>query len=241
MHSLQGLPFVVEECLTCSVRREEAFCALSRESLETVDRLKHEAAYREGVTLFMEDDAPRGVFMLCQGRVKLFATFRDGTKRLLRIARQGEMLGLHACISGRPYEYAVMTMQPCQLTFMDRRAFLNVLSTHSDACLCAALDLARDCQFAQEALCCIYRVGPTAKRLARFFLNSAADGRVRDGTVEVPLALTHEDISQVIGTRREAVTRQLRKFKYMQVAELRSSTLIIRDKAALERFVSSCR
>ena len=78
MHSLQGLPFVVEECLTCSVRREEAFCALSRKSLETFDRLKQEAAYREGVTLFMEGDAPHGVFMLCQGRVKLFVTFRDG-------------------------------------------------------------------------------------------------------------------------------------------------------------------
>ena len=133
-----------------------------------------------------------------------------------------------------------MTMQPCQLTFMDRRAFLNFLSTHSDACLCAALDLARDYQSAQEALCCIYRVGPTAKRLARFFLNSATDGQVRDGAVEVLLALTHEDISQVIGTRREEVTRQLQKFKGMQMAELKSSMLIVRDKAALERFVSSC-
>ena len=48
------------------------------------------------------------------------------------------------------------------------------------------------------------------------------------------LALTHEEIAQLIGASRETVTRTLGEFRKQQVAELKGSTLVVKDRAALE-------
>jgi len=46
--------------------------------------------------------------------------------------------------------------------------------------------------------------------------------------------VTHEEIAQLIGASRQTVTRTLGDLKKQQVAELSGSTLIVKDRAALE-------
>lgn len=67
----------------------------------------------------------------------------------------------------------------------------------------------------------------------------AVDAEPSNGVVRAKLPLTHEEISQLIGTSRETVSRTLAEFKKNHVAELKGSTLIIRNKAALETLVAS--
>jgi CRP/FNR family transcriptional regulator len=55
----------------------------------------------------------------------------------------------------------------------------------------------------------------------------------------VKLALTHEEIAQIIGTSRETVTRVLADFRKRQVAVLKGSTLTIRNKSVLEKLVGA--
>jgi DNA-binding transcriptional regulator LsrR (DeoR family) len=45
---------------------------------------------------------------------------------------------------------------------------------------------------------------------------------------------THEEIAQMIGTSRETVTRLFNDFKKQQILQLKGSTLLIRNKAALK-------
>jgi CRP/FNR family transcriptional regulator len=78
------------------------------------------------------------------------------------------------------------------------------------------------------------------EKLARLMLEWAArNGRETDKGTIVKLTLTHEEIAQLIGTSRETVTRVLGEFRDKKVAQLQGSTLMIRDKAALERLVGS--
>jgi len=56
---------------------------------------------------------------------------------------------------------------------------------------------------------------------------------------KVKLALTHEEIAQIIGTSRETVTRVLADFRKRQIAVLKGSTLTIRNKAILEKLVGA--
>jgi CRP-like cAMP-binding protein len=45
---------------------------------------------------------------------------------------------------------------------------------------------------------------------------------------------TREDLSQLIGSSRETVTRTLSEVRKMGIVELKGSTLIVRNKAAVE-------
>ncbi len=55
------------------------------------------------------------------------------------------------------------------------------------------------------------------------------------------LTLTHEEIAQMIGASRETVTRLFADFKKKQFLQVKGSTLIIRDKSALENLMGSQR
>jgi CRP/FNR family transcriptional regulator len=238
MNSPYGLP-CVENCLTCHLRSENFFCALPKESLAAFNQIKHATVLPEGAVIFLEGQTPRGIFMLCQGQAKLSTTARDGKTFILRIAKAGEVLGLHATVTGRPYELTVETMQPCQLNFVGREDFLPFLKKHGDACLHAARHISRDFQDACDVIRSVELSHSISERLAKFLLESSAEGQVANGAVRTKLALTHEDISQLIGTSRESITRTLSEFRKKEIVELKGSTLIIHNKPALERLVAA--
>ena len=233
-----GLP-CVENCLTCHLRSDNFFCSLPKESLGAFNQIKHAAVYPENSVIFMEGQAARGIFMLCQGQAKLSITASDGKTLILRIANAGEILGLHTTVTARQYELTAETMQPCQLNFVSREDFVLFLKKHGEACLQAAQHISRDYQDACNVARSVGLSHSISERLARFLLESSAEGRIADGIVRAKLALTHDEISQIIGTSRETITRTLSQFRKMEIAELKGSTLIIRDKVALGRLVAA--
>jgi len=59
-------------------------------------------------------------------------------------------------------------------------------------------------------------------------------GESKNAKPVVRLPLTHDEIAQMIGTSRETVTRLFADLKKRQIAQWKDSTLLIRDKNALE-------
>ena len=232
-HSPYGLP-VVDNCTKCKLRNADFACALSKDSLSGLDRVKHATAYPEGALLFVEGQTARGVYILCHGRAKLMATNRDGKTFIMKIVEPGEILGLHAVISGKPYELTVETLQPSQLAYIGREDFLVWLKEHGDACLQAATQLSKDCQSAYEVIRSIGLSHSVTEKLARLLLQWSSDAKVVEGEVRMKLALTHEELAQLIGTTRETVTRILGQFKKQAILEVRGSSLTIKNRAALE-------
>jgi CRP/FNR family transcriptional regulator len=236
MNSPYGLP---AECSACHLRSDDSFCALSQESLEAFNQIKHSAVFPERAVIFVEGQTARGIFMLCQGQAKLSTTSRDGKTLIFRIARAGEVLGLDAVVMSKTYELTAQTMQPCLLNFVGREDLLRFLKGHGDACLHAAQHISRDCRDAYDAVRSIGLSHSVSERVAKFLLASATDGQVMNGVVYARVALTHEEIAQLTGTSRETITRILSEFRKKDIVELKGSTLIIHNKPALEQFVAA--
>lgn len=81
MKSPYGLP-CIESCLSCKLRSDDFFCALSKESLKAFNQIKHATVFPQGAVIFVEGQTPRGIFMLCQGQAKLSTTSREGKRPL---------------------------------------------------------------------------------------------------------------------------------------------------------------
>jgi CRP/FNR family transcriptional regulator, cyclic AMP receptor protein len=230
---------ITENCVICKLRHTGFFCDLPKQSVEDLDKIKYASAFPPGAVLFVEGQAPRGVYVICTGRVKLTTTSRDGKTLILRIAQAGEVLGLHGTVSGRPYELTAETLQPCQLDFVKREDFLKFLQSHADACLHAAQHLSHDCQSAYEMIRSLGLSHSVSEKLARLLLEWAHGGEETKDGIRIKIALTHEEIAQLIGTSRETVTRVLGEFREKEFAHLRGSTLLIRNKAALEKLIGA--
>lgn len=207
--------------------------------MEAFKKIKHAAVFPEHAVVLVEGQNPSGVFILCQGRAKLCTTSREGKTLIVRIAEAGEVLGLHAVVTGRPYELTVETMQPSQLNFVAREDMLRFLREHADASAQATEHLARDCSDVYGVVRTIGLSHSVSERFARFLLETAADGEASNGTVRARLAMTHEEMSQLVGTSRETITRLLSEFRRNELAELRGSTLIIRNRGAMKKMVGA--
>lgn len=238
MTSPYGLE-VEESCVLCKLRKENFFCSLPIGSLQAFEKIKFSSALPRGGVLFVEGQMPRGIYMLCKGRVKLSVNSRDGKTLIIKIAEPGEVLGLHACVSGIPYELTAETIQPCQVNFIKRDDFLKFLQEHGDACLNAAQHLSDNCHNAYDMIRSIGLSHSASEKLARLLLELISDAEKTKEGFRAKVGLTHEEMAQIIGSSRETVTRLLADFKKKKVATLKGSTLMVHDKPSLESLIGS--
>lgn len=237
-NSPYGLP-VVEDVRQFDLGTDSFFSGLSQKTLEELNRIKHTSSFPEGAIVLMEGQAARGVYIVCQGRVKLMTTNSDGKTLIVKIAEAGEVLGLQSVVTGKAYELTVETLQPSQLAYISCEQFLRFIKTHGDACLRATQHLSQDCQSAYDVIRSIGLCHSVPGKLARLLLQWRTDGKTNGGVVRMKMALTHEELAQLIGSSRETVTRILGDFKRRGVVELHGATLVIRDHSALEHLCNS--
>ncbi|HEV8525101.1 MAG TPA: Crp/Fnr family transcriptional regulator [Terriglobales bacterium] len=230
---------IIESCLTCKVRKDYLFCNLASGAIRDLETITSTGAYPKGAILFVEGQAARGVFVLCLGRAKLSTSSRDGKTIIVRIAEPGEILGLSAAVSGRPYEVTAEMLEPSQGNFVARQDFLNFLRQHGEAALRAAEQLSNNYHSAYEEIRSLGLSGSASEKLAKLLLERGAKANQNDGELRLRLALTHQEIAQLIGASRETVTRIFSHLKKKQILRVKGATLIIRNKAALEKLVSS--
>lgn len=238
-----SLPYgleIVESCLNCKLRADLLFCDLPAQALEAFEAIKYTTVYPKGAMLFVEGQSPRGVFVLCAGRAKLTTGSSDGKTLITQIAESGEVLGLSASVSGKPYEVTAETLVPCQINFVKREDFLRFLSEHGSACLRVAEHLSNNYHTAFEQVRLLGLSQSAAGKLAKLILDwCARDGKQTERGTQLKLTFTHEEIAQLIGASRETVTRLLSDFKNDQIIYLKGSTLLVSDKPRLEALINS--
>jgi len=229
---------IIENCLACPHREERLFCNLSEPAVKALAAITSSAAYPKGATLFVEGQPARGVFILCNGRVKLSTSSADGKTLILRISEPGEVLGLPATVTGKSYELTADIIEPAQANFIARNDFLNFLRENGDAALRVAQQLGETYHLAISEMRTIGLSHSASEKLARFLLEWSANCPEEKGQVRIKMTLTHEEIAQMIGSSRETVTRLLADFRRKQIVQVVGSTLVLRSKADLLAIVN---
>jgi CRP/FNR family transcriptional regulator len=224
----------IDNCESCGLRAAGFFCQLEAPALKDFNAVRSTATYPGGAVLYLEKQDPRGVFVLCAGEVKLSISSSAGKTLILRIAKPGEILGLIAVLTKTPYEVTAETLHPCQIAFIRREDFLNLLAKHPEMHGSVVKQLTTLYSGACEQLRTVGLSASAPEKVARLLLEWAAEGKPTKSGTQIRLPLTHAEIAEFIGTTRETVTRTLSEFKNKQLVVLQGSTLTISDRAALE-------
>src|ERR1700747_3472316 len=179
---------IIENCMSCPHREDKLFCNLSAPAVHRLAAITSAAVYPKGATLFVEGQSPRGVFILCSGRVKLSTTSADGRTLILRISETGEVLGLPASVTGKPYELTADVIEPTQANFIPRQDFLNFLRDHGEAALRVAQQLGEIYHSAVAEMRTIGLSHSAGEKLARFLLELCADDKAK-GDIKLTVTL----------------------------------------------------
>ena len=229
---------IVESCITCKLRTDRIFCDLPPTALQAFENIKYATAYPQGAVLFVEGQLPRGIFVLCKGSVKLSINSPNGRTVIVKLAEPGEVLGLSATISGKPYEVTAETIDPTQVNFVKRDDFLRFLKDDVEACFKVAEQLSEKYHNACKEAGALGLSHSAAEKLAKLLLEWTSKNDGVKGEPRLKLRLTHEEIAQMIGTSRETVTRLFAEMRKRQILQSKGSTLVIRNTAALREIAN---
>jgi CRP/FNR family transcriptional regulator len=158
------------------MRADHIFCDLLPAALQSFENIKYAMSYPKGAVLFVEGQAPRGIFVLCNGSVKLSLSATNGKTIIVRIAEAGEALGLGATVSGKPYEMTAETIDPCQVTFVKRDDFLEFLKDDVEACFKVAEQLSEKYYDACKEVAPWNCHNPPSRNWLSCFWNGAGQG-----------------------------------------------------------------
>jgi CRP/FNR family transcriptional regulator, cyclic AMP receptor protein len=230
---------ILDNCTTCPIRGEHLFCNLSVQASQRLNEIKSTAVYPKGAMLFIEGQLSRGVFVLCHGKVKLSTTSREGKTIITKISDSGDVLGLNAVISNVPYEVTAEMMEPGQANFIPRDSLQLFLKEFPEVAMRVAQQLSRNYYTAYEDIRTLGLAASPSEKFAKLLLSWSTKSTQSDGSSQVKLTLTHEEIAEIIGTTRETVSRLFSEFKKKQLMQSKGATLVIRSRFALEKIVQS--
>jgi len=165
MNALRSLPVI--ECIPS----HRLFSNLPPEVIERLDAISSTGTYPKGAFLFGEGQQPRGVFIICSGRVRLSASSADGKELILRFADSGDVVGLPGTISGEAYGATAEAIGPIQANFIPRDKFLHFLKEHGEAAVRVAEILSDILHSTYQELRYLGLSGSASEKFARFLLD----------------------------------------------------------------------
>jgi len=195
--------------------------------------------YPTGAVLFAEGQAPRGVFIVRRGRVKLSICGSDGRTLILRIVDSGCPMGVAAAVSGRQYEATAETQEPCEVSFLRQSDLLRLMRQHGELALWVTQHISQDYACTCREIRDLILSDSASEKLARLMVGWLDQNATATNPTQVKLALTHEEIGQMIGTSRETVSRLFAGFKKQRLIQQNGCTLVIPNRVALESLITA--
>ena len=218
---------------------DKTFCDLPPDIADTLEQEALTTTYPTGAVLFAEGQAPRGVFIVRRGRVKLSICGSDGRTLILRIVDPGCPLGVAAVVSGRPYEATAETQEPSEISFLRHSDLLNLMRQHGEFALWVTQHISADYASTCREIRDLILSDSASEKLARLLVGWLDQNTASKNPSQMKLALTHEEIGQMIGSSRETVSRLFAGFKKQRLIQQTGSTLVIPDRVALESLITA--
>jgi len=211
------------------------FAHLENEARARFEAIAPEVSRSRGETLFVEDETPRYVFLICSGRVKLSVSSREGRTAILRVAGPGEILGISAAMSNSAHETTAEAVELCRVKAIRVSDFLHFLQQFPDASAEATNCLLREYRVALNNVCRLALPNIVAGRLASLLLEwFEAPRATTSNDRRFIVALTQEEIASMTNTSRETVSRILHQFQQDKLIRIKGASVTILQPQALE-------
>jgi CRP/FNR family transcriptional regulator len=225
----------------------EALQRVSFFSVLPIDELKVLAGHcvirrlRKDEILVAEGDPCEGLFVVQSGAIKLFKVAENGREQVLVIERAGSTVGEFSVFDSGTFPASALAAEDSTLLFLPKREFLELCQRNSQVAFAVIRSLAWRFRYL-ASLVEELSLKEVSHRLARFLRDRALKLGVRTRRgIEFPLEETNQEIGAEIGTVRDLVSRNLRRFVDRGIIRLERRKVIVLDVAELEAQVAGAK
>lgn len=215
-------------CPTCKTVYSGIYTELPSKDAEMLSKHQSCELYKKGSSFFHEGSRPNGVFFIHKGKVKIYK-HGDGREQIIKIAKEGELLGYRAILADEQFPVSAKTLEDCHLCFIPKHIFLEALlasPAFSQKILkeaCRELDTMTGVLTNMAQKTVHERVTQTLLQLSEIY-------------GENPINLKREDLAGLVGTATETLIRFLSELKESGLVEIQGRKIIIKNKSELKKF-----
>lgn len=204
--------FETPSCKSCHARLKNVFCALEKGEIENLTEEKSCNIYRKGQLIFYEGNRPTGLYCVNKGKIKLFRTGFEGKEQIVRFAKDGDILGYRALISGDVYAATAETLEDATVCFIPKKIFQELLQKSSELSTRVMQLLSKDLKLAETRITTLAQK-PVRERMAEALLMLKEFYGFEQNNQTINAMLTREDLANIVGTATETAIRIMSDFR----------------------------
>jgi CRP/FNR family transcriptional regulator, cyclic AMP receptor protein len=219
-----------------SVLREHPFFhGLESSAFDQLCRYAKAHKFKRGETVFSKGDAGDRLFAVVTGTVKMSISSVAGRSVILNLIGAGEIFGEIAMLDGLARTTDAIANTTCEILVVDRRDFIPFVQNHPALSmkfielLCARL---RQSSGQIEQIILQNLPGRLASALIRLETNR------KDAAGQL-IAITQQEIAEMVGTTRESINKQLRTWAANKWVRLEHGAIVILDSRPLAVLAST--
>lgn len=218
------------------LRRHPYFADLEAEAFEQLCRYAKHVTLKRGAPIFSKGDPGNTLFAVISGAVKISISSPDGRNAILNLIGPGEIFGEMALLDGQARSADATANSNCELFTIDRREFIPFLHSQPSLAmkfielLCKRLRWTSD-QVEQVILQNL--PGRLASALLRLTENQ------RPAPQGQTIAITQQEISEMVGMTRESINKQLRAWAGRGWVRLEHGAIVVLKPDPLQALVDA--
>ncbi len=211
----------------------EVFRDLSCEQRRVIARDIHIRRYDAKQIIISRKEPSTDVYFVVSGNVKATVYSATGKEVTFQELEPGEMFGEMAAIDGESRSAYVETKTEATIASLSERKFWTALADYPQVRKAILRRLTRLARFLCEKIVDITTL-PVNERIRTELVRMAQSASNGENSIEIADPPTHSEIACLLGTHREAVTKELKRLEKEGLITWRPGTHIIRDLPALK-------
>lgn len=189
---------------------------------------------KKGESVFLEGSYPRGLYYVDKGKIKVTQIGADGKEQIVYLAKDTDVMGYRAILSGDHYSCSAVTMEDSSLYFIPKDVFFSLIETNSKFALQVFHLFSKELKEAEKKITSIAQK-PVKERIAQsLLLLTESYGFEKDGCT-MAIVITREEIANISGSTRETVIRTLIEFQKNKLIALSGKKIRILHPDALRK------
>jgi len=208
---------------------------LSPEEIEHLNGQLPDRHLQQGEMLYTPEDRSERLFVLQKGKVRIFRTTPDGRELTLAVVEAGTLFG-EMSLTGQQLQGAyTQAIEPSDVSLMLREDLERLVVQKPEVGLKIMYLLSERLRRYETRLEDV-TMKDVHSRLASIIVMLVESEGLRTGAdYRIPAHYTHQQLGNMIGANREAVTRAFGVLQDDGVVELRRRLIYVRDIKALKR------
>lgn len=221
-----------EDCFLCAIKNKSILKNCNNHELGDINETKSCHIYQKGQIIFNEGMNANGVFCINNGKVKLVKTDKNAKEYVVRLAADGDILGIKALLSQSEYSATAIAMDDCKVCFLPKDNFSKMINNNHMVTHDILLQLAGALNSAESKMAHL-AMKPVRERLAESLL-LLKEKFENQPNKDFEIKISREDLASIVGTAKETVTRFLSDFKEEKLIDTKGSNIIILDENKLK-------